>query len=95
MALHKAGCGIRPSKKGFCGADLHHRIDLNFDDNYVLVSAKNMPRNGPKMTGWTFEMYQSINTCVEEAIAASLGKSFAVEIPIVLTHNNLTFYVFL
>ena len=74
--LAQKGCVIRP-KGGRFEADLHHRVDLNFDADKKLTVWKNVPRKGPRMKDWAgTNILQQIDNCIIKACEELVGVAF-------------------
>lgn len=76
LAAH--GCGLRapPPRWRIFAGDMHHRIDLRFDAQGVLVEARNLPRKGPKTEGLSGEIVRQLNQAVHSCLDEALGARF-------------------
>lgn len=72
------GCGLRapPPRWRIFAGDMHHRIDLSFDAEGVLVEARNLPRKGPKTEGLTGEVVRQLNQAVRSCLDQAVGARF-------------------
>ena len=73
--LIQARCEVRPKRAWPWSPDLHHRIDLQFNDTRTLVSGENVDRKGPQMD-WAPGTLHKLNDCVESALSSARGQCF-------------------
>ena len=73
--LAPRGCRLRPPLpwwKLFAG-DMHHRIDLHFNEAGVLLAGRNVPRKGPQTEALPPEVLHEIDGRIEAWLIAAVA----------------------
>ena len=73
--LIQARCEIREPAPWPWSPDLHHRIDLEFNGERILIDGNNVDRKGPLMD-WEPGTMARINQCIDSATNTARGQFF-------------------